>query len=99
MAVHFTEDPVARALIGKIASRAAGLYAKHGEDADVLGIVMDLSAAHVTCPLRLADMVEADDFNLMHDVSGINRHLDRDTGRLTGCFRPRFSAPEAADTP
>jgi len=27
----------------------------------------------------------------MHDVSGIARHLNRETGRLEGCFLPRFS--------
>lgn len=58
--------------------------------------VMDLTATHCNGnPLRLADLLAADDFNFMHDVCGIARHLDRDTGKLGDFFSPRFSAPEA----
>lgn len=48
-------------------------------------------------PLRLDEMLAADDANLMHDVCGIHRHLDRRTAtlpaRLNDCFMPRFAAP------
>jgi hypothetical protein len=33
----------------------------------------------------------ADDFNFLHDVGGINRHLDREHYLLTDHFSPRFS--------
>ena len=52
---------------------------------------MDLEACHCNgCPLRLADMEQADAFNLMHDVTGINMHLNRNTGELSKRFLPRF---------
>jgi hypothetical protein len=53
---------------------------------------MDITATHANGnPLRLRDLLNADDFNFMHDVCGIARHLDRDTGQLGGFFSPRFS--------
>lgn len=58
---------------------------------------MDLTAVHCNGnPLRLRDLLNADDFNFMHDVCGIARHLNRDTGELMDFFSPRFSAPDAA---
>ena len=64
-------------------------------DTDELDIQMDLEACHCNgCPLRLADMEQADNFNLMHDVTGINAHLNHDTGKLERCFLPRFTDME-----
>ncbi len=55
--------------------------------------MMDITAVHANgCPLRLRDLLLADDFNFAHDVFGIRRHLDRTTGQLGGHFLPRFSA-------
>jgi hypothetical protein len=56
-----------------------------------MDVVMDLSAVHAHTPLRLEELAAADDFDLVHDVGGIYRHLDRETGELGGCFLPRFS--------
>jgi hypothetical protein len=88
---RFTYNPRDVALINKIAKRACDVYAKHGDQRPLLDIQMDLSACHVTNPLRLADLLAADDFNLMHDVDGIYRHLDRETGKLNNHFLPRFT--------
>ena len=73
-----------------IADRAisAGIY-KNRLDAD-----MDISAVHATCPLRLMDLLEADQFNFAHDMYGIHRHLNRQTGELDDLFLPRFAAPQ-----
>lgn len=85
-----------RKTIRAIARRARDLYLEHKVDRSALDIDMDLVATHCNGnPLRLADLLDADDFNLLHDVSGIARHLNRDTGKLEGFFRPRFSQPEA----
>jgi hypothetical protein len=32
-----------------------------------------------------------EDFNFAHDIMGIHRHIDRNTGVLTECFSPRFT--------
>lgn len=80
-------------LIEKIAIRAIALSAAHGVKRDLLSIEMDLTACHLNgTPLRLDALLAADDFNLAHDVFGIERHLDRTTGRLKGFFLPRFAA-------
>ena len=42
--------------------------------------------------LRLDDLLAADDLNFLHDVAGINRHLDRDTYALLDGFFPRYAA-------
>lgn len=67
-------------------------YVKAG--CDKTSMVMDVTATHANGnPLRLADLLAADDFNFAHDMSGIANCLDRNTGRLTNNFSPRFSVP------
>ena len=58
---------------------------------DKLTIVMDLAATHLDCPLRLAELLETDSSNFIHDIAGINRHMDRETGKLIACFVPRYA--------
>lgn len=53
---------------------------------------MDITATHANgCPLRLQHLLNADDFNFVHDVFGIHRHINRETGKLDNHFLPRFS--------
>lgn len=59
---------------------------------DFLNVVMDITAAHLNGnKLKLAELLNADDFNFYHDVNGIGSHLDRETGELLNCFSPRYS--------
>lgn len=80
-------------LVLRIADRAVTLYAKNGQEVPKLHVVMDITAAHMIQPLRLEDLAEATDFDFMHDVSGIDRHLDRRANPVSfsGFFLPRFS--------
>lgn len=56
-------------------------------------IAMDVTCVHLNgTPLRLKELAEAEDFDLNHDLFGIRRHLDRETGELGGFFVPRFAA-------
>lgn len=51
---------------------------------------MDIAATHLNgCPLNLQKLHDFDDFNMVHDITGIVRHLDRSTGKLGGFFDPR----------
>ena len=52
---------------------------------------MDISGCHLSNPLDLDKLLDADDFNFMHDVLGIMKHIDRKTGELRDFFLPRFS--------
>jgi len=86
--VSFTVTEVESLLINKIARRAQ----KCGWDRDTTETRMDLSACHANgCPLDFERLLAADDFNLLHDVCGIARHIDHGTGELMDCFRPRFA--------
>jgi hypothetical protein len=81
-------------LISKIADRAHDL--EHGAGArhhgqETMTWLMDLSAVMNSCPIDLAALLAADDANFAHDVFGIRRHIDRETGELGDCFLPRFA--------
>lgn len=75
-----------------LAKRAREMAALNSIDLDHLSIAMDIEAVHCNCcPLRLVELAAADDFNFAHDVFGIRRHLNRETGLLNNHFRPRFA--------
>jgi len=78
--------------IKKIAMRAIALAESHGIAYDYGDAFMDIEACHAGCPLKLDALLAADDFNFSHDVMGIRRHLDRETGKLEDHFLPRFAA-------
>jgi hypothetical protein len=64
---------------------------------DRQNVILDITVCHFGPQrLRLDDLLAADDFNFLHDVAGINRHLDRDRNELKDCFTPRFSQRRAA---
>ncbi len=76
-----------------ITKRAKRMFEDRGVDHDALSINMDITAVHANGnPLRLAELLNADDFNFAHDVFGIYGKLDRSTGKLVDFFSPRFSA-------
>lgn len=81
------------ALIDAIVKRAMPLVKKYVVDS--LSLTMDITAIHANgCPLMLADLLQSNDFGFSHDIYGILRHINRDTGQLEDCFRPRFAARE-----
>lgn len=87
-----TEDA---ALIQQIADRAAKLAATFDLTYQRPDIGMDITAVHVnSCPLDLEKLLDFDDGNFGHDVFGIRRFLDRDTGELRDCFVPRCARGE-----
>lgn len=81
-----------RATINKIAGRAFEIAKDFGHKRKAVEFAMDVTAVHANGnQLRLDDLLAADDFNFIHDVFGIWRHLNRSTGKLGNHFRPRFS--------
>lgn len=59
-----------------------------------MNLVMDLSAAdgvNGNDPIDWDRLLSADDFNFMHDIVGISRHMDHETGQIGDFFRPRFT--------
>lgn len=77
--------------VAAIVKRAHALFQEHGNSAERLSIRMDIAAIHLHTPLDLEGLLAADDGNFAHDIGGIRRFLDRETGQLTECFLPRFT--------
>lgn len=78
----------------KLAKKIADRTAKElGQNVDKQSIQMDIIATHISgCKLKLAELLKAKTFDFLHDVLGINKHLNRTTGKLQNCFSPRYSA-------
>lgn len=58
---------------------------------DGLSLSMDLSYTHEIFNLDLKRLLEADNFNFVHDIVGIQNNLNRQTKQMENCFVPRFS--------
>ena len=53
---------------------------------------MDIEATHSNgCPLRLQELLTASPFDFAHDIYGIRKNLNRETGKIENLFSPRFS--------
>lgn len=89
---HDAARDAALTTIGRIADRAVLVYAQHDVYVDRQNVLLDLTICHFSAGqrIRLDDLLAADDLNFIHDVAGINKHLDRETGELMDGFRPRF---------
>jgi hypothetical protein len=80
-------------LILQIAKRASDLYARFNIKVQPVYIAAEITVVHeYICPLRLEDLLNADDGNFSHDIGGIHQHLDAAGRRLNDCFWPRFAA-------
>jgi hypothetical protein len=84
------------AIIIQIAERAHTLIYDNGKVQDRMTTMMDLSAAHNTCPLQLAELLAAKPSDFAHDILGIRHHLNRKTGEIEGHFLPRYAIPEVS---
>lgn len=92
MPVSFKTTKDETIAIGMIVARAAKIASDAGLKIDCMSLSMDLCAVHANgCPMDFYRLLSADDSNFAHDVFGIRRHLDRSSGKLMDCFRPRFA--------
>jgi hypothetical protein len=90
--INWTNDKNTMELQSKIADRAIKMARTIGIKIDKITMVMDIDACHSNgCPLKLEELLKADDYNFGHDVFGIRRHMNRETGKLENCFLPRYS--------
>ena len=75
-------------IIAQIVSRAAEFYS----DMERIVLAMDITAAHENgCPLKLGELLAAPDSDFFHDIAGITRHINRETGELEDFFLPRYA--------
>ena len=79
--------------ITAIAHRASAMARDAGRVYPVLTADMDITATHNNgCPLNLSALLAAAAGDFAHDIFGIQRHIDRNTGKLGDCFLPRYAA-------
>lgn len=98
MSVNLSATGEDRGKIDQIVKRALSMADGAGVRLDRLSLEMDLLAAHLNgCTLDLDKLLAAPAFDFTHDIWGIRRHIDRETGKLTGCFLPRCAMPERAE--
>lgn len=82
-------------LIGKIVDRGLDLAHQAGlTDISKSEAFMDISAAHINCPMHLHEFLAAPAQDFGHDFFGIRRHINRRTGKLEHCFCPRCAIPD-----
>lgn len=99
MPISFRVSAVDANTIRQIVDRAVSWLdaSSSSESCTRMELSIDITACHANgTPLRLADLLTADDTNFAHDVFGIHRYINRETGQLEDCcFRPRFAVPES----
>ena len=75
-------------IIGQITDRAVTINPSY----DKTTVMMDLLALLETgVKMRWDELLNAPLFDFMHDINGINQHLNRNTYKLEDCFWPRYA--------
>lgn len=75
-------------IINKIADRTVTINPAY----DKSTVMMDLLVLYETgVEMRWEEFLNAPVFDFMHDINGINQHLNRDTYKLEDCFWPRYA--------
>ena len=88
--VSFEISDIDAALVSDILDRLETEYDFNRESLE-----MDLTACHANGnPMDFDGLLHADRFHFLHDLWGIKRHLNRETGKLENCFLPRYSKPQ-----
>jgi hypothetical protein len=74
-----------------IADRALKALTDADISATKLDCLMDIHYVDEVCPLRLREMLDADDYDFAHDIQGIYWNFNRETKQLENEFVPRFA--------
>lgn len=75
-------------IIGEIAKRTVTINPSY----DKTTVMMDLLVIYETgVEMRWKELLNAPVFDFMHDINGINQHLNRNTYKLEDCFWPRYA--------
>ena len=91
--INWEANIIEQDLIHQIAGRVFELIENSGGNPDLISIEMTITAAHLNgCPLDLNKFLAFDDFNLMHDFTGLENHIDTKTGKVSARFLPRCHA-------
>lgn len=92
VALSFDVSPHEAAIIGQIVQRA--IYNAHcaAVKLDHVQIAMDVTACHCNgTPIKLLQLLMADNSDFDRDIIGIGRNINRENGQLMNSFKLRFS--------
>jgi hypothetical protein len=94
--INWDTDPTEDSQISDIVDRFLALIGRNDDLEQRLTHRMNLTACHLNgCSLDLQKLLEGSDFLLSHELLGIDRNIDRNTGRLdTDRFLPRCALPQ-----
>lgn len=96
MAINWNASKEDMLKVEAIVTRVINIAAEHGTKLNRVGLTMDVTACHLNgCPIDLEQLLTADRADFMHDVYGIQNHIDRGTGELLDCFLPRYTCLES----
>ena len=80
-------------LFREIGDRASKIAKRLGLDYPSELAALELFMVHSSgCPLRLGELLFADERDFIHDVFGIHNNLNHSTGELENFFVPRWAA-------
>jgi len=97
--VNFNTTKTESELIMRIVDRAITDFSEYFSIEEMLDRVMDLAACHCNgTALDLEKLLGADDFNFIHDLGGIRKNMDRNTGKLKNFFVPRCAMPPRTES-
>jgi hypothetical protein len=92
--INWKTNKEERKLLRKTVDRIIRLHKpKPLTEDDRINITMTLTACHLNgTPLDFEKMLVCDEFTLFHDLVGIEKHMNIDTGKIERCFLPRCAA-------
>lgn len=74
--------------IVKICERAEKMNINKG---DRFTMIMDLDNTNQSIGLKLNELLNACDIDFVHDITGIQSNINRETGKLENYFLPRYA--------
>ncbi len=77
-------------LVAQIADRVERKRNQDDHEFDRMRLMIDIiSAVEADPKINLKTLLSFPDGSFFHDVAGIQKHIDRETGKMTDCFVPR----------
>lgn len=90
--LNWTTTKAERELISRVVERGHKLKLTR-DNYDPMTLRMDVTAVHLNCmKLDFDKLLAFPDFDFVHDIFGIARHIDRENAQLRDCFVPRCAA-------
>jgi hypothetical protein len=80
-----------RITINAVADRAMAMFERDGLAWQKSDVMMDIENTHRIIPLKLGELLIADEANFAHDMCGIYNNFNRQTKEMDNFFCPRYA--------